>query len=146
MRRQTFMARGEGQPGHIPHGWRHVDADGQHLGRLAVEIATTLMGKHRPEYTPHVDTGDNVIVTNATKIVMTGRKGEQKFHQRYTEYPGGLKMESYNSLREHKPELLIEQAVKRMLPKNRLGRQMLKKLHVYPGADHPHAEHNPKPL
>lgn len=142
LRRQTWFAK----KGEVPMSWRHVDAEGQVLGRLAVDIATVLMGKHRPEYTPHVDTGDHVIVTNASKVVMTGRKAEQKLHQRYTEYPGGLKTESYESLRQRRPELLIQTAVKRMLPKNRLGRHMLKKLHVYAGAEHPHADVKVLPL
>src|SRR6266851_844954 len=109
MRRQTFFAKA----GEVPKKWRHVDATGQPLGRLAVEVATVLMGKHRPEYTPHVDTGDFVIITNATQIGLSGNKAEQKFKQRYTEYPGGLKTESYGSLRQRKPEQLIEDAVRR---------------------------------
>lgn len=142
MRRQTWFAKN----GEIPKAWRVVDAQGQSLGRLASDIAVVLMGKHRPEYTPHVDVGDNVIVTNASKVVMTGRKGEHKLHMRYSEYPGGLKTETYASLRERRPEVLIQTAVKRMLPKSRLGRQMLKKLHVYGGAEHPHADKNPVAL
>ena len=104
------------------------------------------MGKHRPEYTPHVDCGDYVIVTNATKVHLGGKKAEQKTLLRYTRYPGGLKAETYGSLRERKPEQLIQVAVKRMLPKNRLGRHMLDKLKVYPAADHPHASHQPIPM
>lgn len=142
MRRQTFFAKA----GQVPKRWLHVDAEGQALGRLAVDIATVLMGKHRPEYTPHTDTGDYVIVTNATKVGLSGNKAEQKFKLRYTEYPGGLKAETYGSLRDRKPQQLIEDAVKRMLPKSRLGRHMLAKLKVYPGAEHPHAAENPIPL
>ena len=142
MRRETFFAKA----GDVPQKWRHVDATGQPLGRLAVDVATVLMGKHRPEYTPHVDTGDFVVVTNATQVVLTGRKADQRLKMRYTEYPGGLKTETYGQVRERKPERLIEDAVKRMLPKNRLGRQMLSKLKVYPGAEHPHAQHNPQPI
>jgi large subunit ribosomal protein L13 len=142
MRRQTFFAK----TGEVPKQWRHVDAEGQPLGRLAVEVATVLMGKHRPEYTPHVDTGDFVIVTNAGKVAMTGNKAQQRLKMRYTEYPGGLKTETYESVRRRKPEKLIEDAVRRMLPKNRLGRQMLTKLKVYPAADHPHVSQNPIPL
>jgi large subunit ribosomal protein L13 len=142
MRRQTFFAKN----GELHKQWRHVDAQGQPLGRLAVEVATVLMGKHRPEYTPHVDTGDFVIVTNATKVALTGNKGEQRLKMRYTEYPGGLKTETYASVRDRKPEKLIEDAVRRMLPKNRLGRVMLNKLKVYPGSEHPHASQNPIPL
>ncbi|MFG0246989.1 MAG: 50S ribosomal protein L13 [Phycisphaerales bacterium JB052] len=125
--------------GEVAKQWRTVDATDQSLGRLASDIATVLMGKHRPEYTPHVDCGDFVIVTNASKIKLTGRKAEQKMRQTYTGFPGGQKTETYGHLRDRKPELLIEDAVRRMLPKSRLGRQMLKKLKVYEGTDHPHA-------
>jgi large subunit ribosomal protein L13 len=134
LRRQTWLAK----KGEVAREWRHIDATDVPLGRLAVEVATVLMGKHRPEYTPHVDTGDFVIVTNAGKVGLTGNKAEQKFDKRYTRYPGGLKLESYGSLRERKPERLIELAVRRMLPKNRLGRTMLGKLKIYEGAEHPH--------
>lgn len=142
MRRQTFMAR----DGQVPRVWRHVDATGIPLGRLAAEVALVLMGKHRPEYTPHVDTGDYVIVTNARSVELTGNKATQRFKQRYTEYPGGLKLESYDSLRRRRPAKLVEDAVRRMLPKNRLGRHMLTKLKVYAEADHPHAQCNPVTL
>ncbi len=142
MPRQTYFAK----PGEIDRLWRHVDADGRILGRMATEIATILMGKHRPEYTPHIDCGDFVVVTNAEKIVLTGRKAEQKMKLRYSGYPGGLKAESYGSLRERRPESLVEDAVRRMLPKSRLGRQMLSKLKVYKGADHPHQAQQPVPL
>jgi large subunit ribosomal protein L13 len=142
MRRQTFFAK----EGEIPRHWRLVDAADQPLGRLAVEIATVLMGKHRPEYTPHVDTGDYVVVTNGTKVALTGRKAEQRLKMRYTEYPSGLKTETYGSVRERRPEKLIEDAVKRMLPKSRLGRHMLAKLKVYPGAEHPHTDKTLQPL
>jgi large subunit ribosomal protein L13 len=101
------------------------------------------MGKHRPEYTPHVDTGDFVVVTNATKVGLTGNKASQKLKLRYSGYPGGQKARTYGHVREHRPEELVEDAVKRMLPKSRLGRQMLKKLKVYPGAEHPHDSHKP---
>jgi large subunit ribosomal protein L13 len=104
------------------------------------------MGKHRPEYTPHVDTGDYVIVTNATKVALTGNKAEQRLKMRYTEYPGGLKTETYGSVRQRRPEKLIEDAVRRMLPKNRLSRHMMKKLKVYPGAEHPHTGVNVVPM
>lgn len=142
MRRQTYMAKA----GDVAKSWRVVDATGHPLGRLATEIATVLMGKHRPEYTPHVDTGDYVIVTNASNVVLTGRKAEHRLKMRYSEYPGGLKVQTYGQVREQRPERLIEDAVKRMLPKNRLGRAMLKKLKVYPGADHPHGSTRPIPL
>lgn len=134
LRRQTWVAKN----GEVAKGWRQVDASGVPLGRLATEVATVLMGKHRPEYTPHVDTGEFVIVTNASQVALTGSKGQQKLRLRYTGYPGGLKAETYDTVRDRAPEKLIEDAVRRMLPKNRLGRRMLTKLKVYPGTDHPH--------
>ena len=134
LRRQTFMAK----KGDVERNWREIDATGVPLGRLATEIATVLMGKHRPEYTPHVDCGDYVIVTNAKRVKLTGKKADQKLKLRYSGYPGGQKAESYGEVRERRPELLISDAVRRMLPKNRLGRQMLKKLKVYEGGEHPH--------
>jgi len=141
MRQTTFRKTGEPNP-----SWRHVDAEGQVLGRLASDIAVVLMGKHRPDYTPHVDTGDFVVVTNAEKVKLTGRKAEQSVRKRYTGYPGGLKSETFGNLRERRPEALLEDAVRRMLPKNRLGRQMFKKLKVYRGSDHPHQAQQPTPL
>ncbi len=143
MRRQTYLATPQTVPG---KAWRLVDATEQPLGRLAVEVATVLMGKHRPEYTPHVDCGDFVIVTNAHKVGLTGRKAEQRLKLRYTRYPGGLKAESYGQLRERRPGKLIEDAVRRMLPKSRLGRHMLTKLKVYPDATHPHQAQQPIPM
>lgn len=134
LRRQTWVAK----PGEVAKGWHQVDASGVPLGRLAAEVATVLMGKHRPEYTPHVDTGEFVIVTNASDVGLTGRKGQQKLRMRYTGYAGGLKAETYDQVRERAPEKLIEDAVRRMLPKSRLGRVMLTKLRVYPGTEHPH--------
>jgi len=116
------------------------------LGRLATRIATVLMGKHRPTYTPHVDGGDYVIVTNAGKVVLTGRKAEHKMKLHYSGYPGGLKAESYGSLLQRRPEVVMEQAVRRMLPKSILGRKMFRKLKVYASADHPHHAQNPVPL
>jgi large subunit ribosomal protein L13 len=142
MPRQTTFAK----PGEVKPCWHRVDAEGQVLGRMATGIATVLMGKHRPEYTPHVDCGDFVIVTNAGKVVLTGRKAEQKMYRTYSGYPGGQKERSYGLLLEKRPELVIEEAVRRMLPKNRLGRQMLKKLKVYAGSEHPHQAQNPEPL
>ncbi len=141
-RRQTFYAK----PGDVEKKWHVVDAEGVSLGRLASEVAIILMGKHRPEYTPHIDTGDFVIVTNAGKVGLTGKKAEHSLKLRYTGYPGGLKAETYGNLRDRKPDKLIEDAVRRMLPKNRLGRHMLKKLKVYPGAEHPHHAQQPEPL
>src|SRR5262249_30503895 len=116
MRRDTYLATPQTVPSKT---WRIVDADGQHLGRLAVEVANVLMGKHRPEYTPHVDCGDFVIVTNAKKVVMTGRKAEQRMKLRYTRHTGGLKARPYAQVREAHPERLISDAVRRMMPKNR---------------------------
>ncbi|MDF1809680.1 MAG: 50S ribosomal protein L13 [Phycisphaerales bacterium] len=135
LRRQTFVAK----RGEVSKQWRIIDAADQPLGRMATEIATVLMGKHRPEYTPHVDCGDFVIVTNASSVGLSGRKADQKLRLTYSGYPGGQSAETFGNLRERKPELLIEEAVRRMLPKSRLGRQMLKKLKVYPGSEHPHA-------
>lgn len=139
MRRQTYMAKA----GEVEQNWHVVDATDQVLGRMATEIATVLMGKHRPEYTPHVDTGDYVVVTNAKAVKLTGRKDAQSVRTRYTGYPGGLKVETFGSLRERRPEMLVEDAVRRMLPKNRLGRVMLKKLKVYAGSEHPHQAQQP---
>jgi len=116
------------------------------LGRLASDVAVVLMGKHRPEYTPHIDMGDFVVVTNAGKVGLTGRKAEQSIRKRYTGYPGGLKVEKFGDLREKRPERLVEDAVRRMRPKNRLGRVMLKKLRVVPGAEHPYEQHKPAPM
>jgi large subunit ribosomal protein L13 len=129
--------------GEVPQHWHLVDAKDQVLGRMATEIAQVLMGKHRPEYTPHVDTGDYVIVTNASQVKLTGRKDAQSVRTRYTGFPGGLKVETFGSLRERRPEALVEDAVRRMLPKNRLGRVMLKKLKVYGGEEHPHHAQQP---
>jgi large subunit ribosomal protein L13 len=140
--RQTYFAK----KGDVQQNWHVVDATDVPLGRLASKVAVILMGKHRPEYTPHVDTGDFVIVTNAGKIGLTGNKAANKHRKRYTGYPGGLKLESYGSVRERRPELLIEDAVRRMLPKSRLGRVMLKKLKVYAGSDHPHQSQQPEPM
>ena len=139
MPRQTYFAKA----GDVTPAWRQVDAEGEILGRLSVRIATILMGKHRPQYTPHVDCGDYVIVTNAQKIVMTGRKLEQKKKLRFSGYPGGLKAETYGSLLKRRPTVLIEESVRRMLPKSKLGRQMLSKLKVYAGPDHPHQAQQP---
>ncbi len=142
MRRQTTFAKA----GEVEKKWHVVDATDIPLGRLASDVAVVLMGKHRPEYTPHVDTGDFVIVTNASKVALTGRKAEQRLKMHYTGYPGGLKVRTFGEVREKHPERLIEDAVRRMLPKNRLGRVMLKKLKVYAGQDHPHQAQQPTPL
>lgn len=142
MPRQTYFAKS----GDVTAGWHHVDATDKVLGRLATEVATVLMGKHRPEYTPHVDCGDYVVVTNAEKIALTGRKAEQKTKLRYSGYPGGLKSETYADLLRRRPHVVIEDAVRRMLPKTRLGRQMMSKLKVYAGPDHPHQAQRPASL
>lgn len=139
--RQTFLAR----PGKVTKTWRVVSAEGVPLGRLAAEVATVLMGKHRPEYTPHVDTGEGVIVTNATKVALTGRKGEQRLKMWYSKYPGGLKTQTYGQVRESKPDLLVRDAVRRMLPKNRLSRVLIKNLVIVNGPDHG-TTHNPTEL
>lgn len=141
-RRQTYLAK----PGEIKKTWRIIDAEGVPLGRLAAEVAVVLMGKHRPEYTPHTDTGEGVIVTNATKVMLTGRKAEQRLYMWYTKYPGGHKTRTYGQLREGKPDLLVETAVRRMLPKNRLARVMLKNLRVVAGAEHTMASLAPTEL
>lgn len=123
-----------------------VDAEGKTLGRLATEIARRLRGKHKPEYTPHVDTGDYIVVVNAEKVRVTGNKGSDKMYHRHTGYPGGLKSVTFNQLIERAPERAIETAVKGMLPRNPLGRTMYRKLKVYAGAEHPHASQQPMPL
>ncbi len=130
----------------IERRWWLVDASGETLGRLATRIATLLEGKHKPTYSPHIDTGDHVVVVNAARVRVTGNKLEQKIYYRHSNYPGGLKEESLSRLLERRPELVIERAVKGMLPQNRLGRAMFKKLKVYAGPDHPHAAQQPAPL
>jgi large subunit ribosomal protein L13 len=127
-------------------GWFVVDATDKPLGRLASEIARVLRGKHKPTFTPHVDTGDFVIVVNAGKVKLTGNKLDKKFFYHHSGIPGGFKAEAYRHLLERKPELPIEKAVRGMLPKNVLGREMLTKLKVYATPDHPHAAQQPKPL
>ena len=127
----------------IERSWFVVDAAGQTLGRLATRVATLLEGKHKPIYTPHLDTGDHVVVVNAGKIRVTGDKLRQKSYFRHSNYPGGLREESLGELMARKPELVIERAVKGMLPQNRLGRAMIKKLKVYRGAEHPHQAQQP---
>ncbi len=132
--------------GNVSQSWFLADAEDQILGRMATRIATVLMGKHRPDYTPHVDTGDFVIVTNCEKIKLTGRKRQQKEYDYYTYHMGGRKVVSFEEMFEKKPEKVIEEAVRRMLPKSKLGRQMLTKLKVYRGSEHPHAAQQPQPL
>ena len=130
----------------ITRSWWLVDADGLVLGRLAAELAKILKGKNKPIYTTHLDVGDHVIVVNADKVMLTGNKLQKKIYYRHSGYPGGLKEIPYEVLMRDKPELMVEKAVRGMLPKNRLGRSMLKKLHVYSGPDHPHAAQKPDEL
>ncbi|QDR78843.1 50S ribosomal protein L13 [Sporomusa termitida] len=139
---KTFMAN----PADIKRKWYVVDAEGQTLGRLAVEVAKVLRGKNKPIYTPHVDTGDHVIVVNADKIVLTGKKLEQKTYFRHSGYPGGTTFTPAGKMLADKPQRVIELAVKGMLPKNSLGRQMYRKLNVYAGANHPHSAQQPEVL
>jgi len=139
---RTFSAK----PHEIEREWFVVDATGMTLGRLASRIATILRGKHKPIYTPHVDCGDFVIVVNADKIHVTGRKLDQKMYYRHSGYPGGLKQISLRDQLDKHPDRVIRLAVRGMLPKNRLGRQMIKKLKVYAEPDHPHQAQQPKPL
>ncbi len=126
--------------------WYIIDAADQRLGRLASEIAKILRGKHKPTFTPHIDTGDFVIVINAEKISVTGKKASQKVYRRHSGRPGGMKTESFEHLRQRLPERIIEQAVKGMLPKNSLGRQLFTKLKVYAGPNHKHQAQQPEPL
>ncbi len=139
---KSYMAKSS----NVERNWYVVDAEGKTLGRLASQIAHILRGKHKPIYTPHVDTGDFVIVVNADKIHVTGNKAEQKMYYRHSGYPGGLKGMNFNQVMEKDPTRAVYTAVKGMLPHNRLGRAMLKKLRVYAGPDHPHAAQMPKEL
>jgi len=132
--------------GEIARKWFVVDASGQTLGRLASKVARILMGKENPKYTTFLDTGDHVIVINADKIKTTGVKSEQKQYHRYTGYPGGLRTEDYRKRLDRKPELIVEDAISRMLPKNKLGKQMFTKLKVYRGEKHPHEAQKPEAL
>jgi large subunit ribosomal protein L13 len=130
--------------GEIARKWFVVDASGQTLGRLASQVALILMGKENPQYTPFLDTGDHVIVVNAEKVKTTGLKAEQKKYQHYTGYPGGLRTEEFRKRFARKPEMVIESAVERMLPKTKMGKQMLTKLNVYRGEKHPHEAQKPE--
>lgn len=142
MNRQTYLAKND----EVKQDWWVVDASDQVLGRLATKLAMILMGKTKPEYTPHHDVGDFVIVLNATKIKLTGDKLDQKVYKTYSGHPSGQRTYTYRWMLENKPELLIEETVRRMLPKNKIARQMLKKLKVYTGSDHPHQAQEPKVL
>jgi large subunit ribosomal protein L13 len=134
------------KPGDIERSWFVVDATDLPLGRLASEVATRLRGKHKPTYAPHMDGGDFIIVVNASKVAVTSDKSQTKIYYRHSGYPGGIKAETFESLRERRPEAVVERAVTGMLPKNRLGRQMARKLKVYAGPDHPHAAQKPEAL
>ncbi len=138
----TFMANA----GNVERKWYVVDAEGKTVGRLAAEVAKVLRGKHKPTFTPHVDTGDYVIVVNAEKVVFTGKKLLKKMYFRHSGYPGGTTFTPAGKLLAAKPEKVVEFAVKGMLPKNRLGAQMYRKLNVYSGPEHPHAAQKPEPL
>ncbi len=126
--------------------WYIVDAQGKVLGRLATAVARVLRGKHKPIFSPHVDVGDFVIVVNAKQIALTGRKWEQKTYYRHSEYPGGIRETTAAKMREKKPTAIVQLAVKGMLPRNRLSRELLRKLKIYPGPEHPHEAQNPQPL
>lgn len=139
---KSFMA----SPSTVERKWYVVDAEGKTLGRLASEVANVLIGKNKPTYTPHIDTGDYVIVVNAEKIQVTGKKLDQKIYYHHSEYVGGMKEATLREMMQKKPEFVITHAVKGMLPKGPLGRQMLKKLHVYAGPEHNHAAQKPETL
>ncbi|MBX7167115.1 MAG: 50S ribosomal protein L13 [Pirellulales bacterium] len=141
MKTKTYMAK----PADVKPNWYVVDATDRVVGRLASDIAMVLMGKHRPTYTPHVDTGDFVIVTNAEKVAFSGKKWDQKRYTWYTYYPG-LRSESAGHRLARRPELILQEAVRRMLPKNKLARKMLTKLKIYAGGEHPHQAQNPQPV
>jgi len=141
MPRQTYHAK----PGEVQATWRHIDAEGKVLGRLATEVAIMLMGKHRPEYTPHVLCGDQIIITNAEKVVLTGKKLDQKTLRRYSGYPGGQKVETYRRLLEKDPTRVVRQAIVRMIPSGVLGREMERRLKIYAGPEHPHEANKPEP-
>jgi large subunit ribosomal protein L13 len=139
---KTYVAT----PADRQRDWFVVDAEGKNLGRLATRIADALRGKRKPEYTPHVDTGDFVVVVNADKIAVTGNKRESKRYYRHSGYPGGLRSRTLGEMLERRPEEVIRKAVRGMLPRNRLGRAQLRKLKVYAGPEHPHQAQQPKPL
>ncbi|HHT86420.1 MAG TPA: 50S ribosomal protein L13 [Clostridiales bacterium] len=139
---KTYMAKAET----VDRKWYIIDAEGMVLGRMASQVAAILRGKHKPTYTPHVDTGDHVIIVNADKIVLTGRKLDQKKYYKHSGYPGGLKEISYRALMNKKPEFVVMEAIRLMLPKGPLGRQMLTKLRVYSGTEHKHQAQMPEKL
>ncbi len=139
---KTFSAK----PETVQHNWYVVDASGKVLGRLASEIARRLRGKHKPEFTPHVDTGDYIVVLNVEKLRVTGRKAQNKIYHRHTGYPGGIYSTNFTKLQARHPDRVLRLAVKGMLPKGPLGYAMIKKMKMYTGADHPHTAQQPKPL
>ncbi len=139
---KTFTAK----PESVTRDWYVVDANGKTLGRIATEIASRLRGKHKPEYTPHVDTGDYIIVVNAEKVVVTGNKAQAKMYYSHTGFPGGIKEINFEKLIAKKPEMVLEAAIKGMLPKGPLGRAMFRKLKVYAGAEHQHSAQQPQIL
>lgn len=138
----TYMPK----PGEVSAKWHVVDATDQVLGRLAARVSLILQGKHKPTYTPHVDTGDFVIVLNAEKVRVTGRKADVREYDTYSRYPGGRHLYSYKRMNELHPEKVVELAVRRMLPKSKMGRNILGKLKIYRGGQHPHSAQQPKPL
>jgi large subunit ribosomal protein L13 len=138
---KSYMAR----PHVVERKWHLIDVEGQTLGRLATEISRLLRGKNKPQYTPHIDTGDFVVVVNAAKVVATGKKAEQKVYRRHSGYPGGLKETSYEAMLERKPTEILRRAVRGMMPRTRLGRQQFRKLKIYAGPEHPHEAQNPQP-
>jgi large subunit ribosomal protein L13 len=139
---KSYMAR----PLEVERKWYVVDAEGKHLGRLATEIVRVLRGKNKPQYTPHVDVGDFVVVVNADRVAVTGRKAEQRVYRRHSGYPGGMKETSYEQMLARKPTEVLRQAVYGMMPKTRLARKQFKKLKIYAGPEHPHAAQDPQTL
>ena len=141
-----MMRTWNAKPGEVDRRWYVVDAEGKILGRLATRIADTLRGKDKPEYTPHVDTGDFVVVVNAEKVAVTGKKLDEKLYYRHSGYPGGLRTRTLREQLDRQPAEVLRKAVKGMLPRNRLARQQLTKLKIYAGPEHPHAAQSPEPL
>lgn len=139
---KTYMAK----PNEVPSKWYLIDAQGKTLGRLCSVVASILRGKHKPEYTPSVDMGDHVIIINADKVVLTGKKNQQKIHYTHSMYPGGLKAILYSVLLKNKPEQTLRNTIKGMLPHNKIGRRMINKLKIYRGSEHPHAAQKPEVL
>src|SRR5262245_14344343 len=145
-RTRTAMSTYMAKKGEVPQRWWVIDATNQVVGRLAVQIANVLRGKHRPEYTPHQDTGEFVVVTNAAKVRFTGKKWQTQTYQWYTRYPGGFKQVRAKDLLESQPERILFEAVRRMVPRNRLGRRQMTKLKIYAGPTHPHQAQQPQEL